>query len=71
MAAPPQTTKAMIQDAAQQLGLDWQRLEHDMDNPTIQARIDANLSLARTIGIEGHSGAGDRRRDDPGRGRDG
>jgi protein-disulfide isomerase len=53
MAAPPQTTKAMIQDAAQHLGLDWHRLEHDMDNPAIQARIDANLTLARTIGIEG------------------
>jgi protein-disulfide isomerase len=43
----------MIQDAAQHLGLDWHRLEHDMDNPAIQARIDANLTLARTIGIEG------------------
>jgi protein-disulfide isomerase len=53
MAAPPQTTKAMIQDAAQRLGLDWKRLEHDMDNPAIQARIDANLKLARTIGIDG------------------
>jgi protein-disulfide isomerase len=47
MAAPPQTTKAMIQDAAQHLGLDWHRLEHDMDNPAIQAR------MARTIVIEG------------------
>ena len=53
MTAPPQTTKAMIQDAAQHLGLDWHRLEHDMDNPAIQTRIDANLTLARTIGIEG------------------
>ena len=53
MAAPPQTTKAMIQDAAQRLGLDWKRLEHDMDNPAVQARIDANLKLAHTIGIEG------------------
>ena len=53
MTAPPQTTKATIQDAAQHLGLDWHRLEHDMDNPTVQARIDANLTLARTIGIEG------------------
>jgi protein-disulfide isomerase len=53
MTAPPQTTKATIQDAAQHLGLDWHRLEHDMDSPAIQARIDANLTLARTIGIEG------------------
>ena len=53
MAAPPQTTKAMIQDAAQRLGLDWKRLEHDMDDPAIQSRINANLQLAHSIGIEG------------------
>ena len=53
MAAPPQTTKAMIQDAALRLGLDWKRLEHDMDDPAIQSRINANLQLARSIGIEG------------------
>jgi protein-disulfide isomerase len=53
MAAPPQTSKPMIKDAAQRLGLDWKRLEHDMDDPAIQARIDTNLKLARTIGIEG------------------
>lgn len=53
MAAPPQTTKAIIQDAAQRLGLDWKRLEHDMDDPAIQSRINAHLQLARAIGIEG------------------
>ena len=53
MTAPPQTTKAMIQDAAQRLGLDWKRLEHDMDDPAIQSRINAHLQLARSIGIEG------------------
>ena len=53
MSAPPQTTKAMIQDAAQRLGLDWKRLEHDMDDPAIQSRINTNLELARSIGIEG------------------
>jgi protein-disulfide isomerase len=53
MAAPPQTTKAMIQEAAVRLGLDWKRLEHDMDDPAIQARINTNLQLARSIGIEG------------------
>jgi protein-disulfide isomerase len=53
MAAPPDTTKAMIREAAQRLGLDWQRLDHDMDDPAIQARINRNLELARSIGIEG------------------
>ncbi len=53
MNAPPQTTRPMIQEAAVRLGLDWKRLEHDMDDPAIQARIDANLKLAHAIGIEG------------------
>jgi protein-disulfide isomerase len=53
MSAPPQTTEAMIQAAAQQLGLDWSRLQHDMADPAIQKRIDSNLRLARSIGIEG------------------
>ncbi|HEY7578264.1 MAG TPA: DsbA family protein [Acetobacteraceae bacterium] len=53
MAAPPQTTEAMIKDAAQHLGLDWTRLQHDMADPAIQRRIDANLKLARSVGIEG------------------
>jgi protein-disulfide isomerase len=53
MEDPPQTTKPMIHDAAVRLGLDWQRLERDMDNPAIQARIDANLKLARSLGISG------------------
>jgi protein-disulfide isomerase len=53
MEAPEQTTRPMIKDAAVHLGLDWTRLEHDMDNPAIQARIDANLKLAQSLGISG------------------
>jgi protein-disulfide isomerase len=53
MSAPPDTTKAMIRDAAQRVGLDWRRLEHDMDDPAIQARLDANVRLARKIGVDG------------------
>lgn len=53
MSGPPQTTKAMIQEAAQRLGLDWKRLERDMGDPAIQARINANLKLAHSIGIDG------------------
>jgi protein-disulfide isomerase len=53
MSAPPETTEAMIQSAAQQLGLNWPRLQHDMADPAVQRRIDANLTLARSIGIEG------------------
>jgi protein-disulfide isomerase len=53
MDGPPQTTRPMIQDAAVRLGLDWKRLDHDMDSPAIQARIDTNLKLARSLGIAG------------------
>jgi protein-disulfide isomerase len=53
MNAPSETTKAIIQDAALRAGFDWKRLERDMDDPAIQTRIDANLKLARALGIEG------------------
>lgn len=53
MAAPPDTTKPMIQAAAQRLGLDWPRLEHDMEDPAIAARLQANVKLAQSIGIDG------------------
>jgi protein-disulfide isomerase len=53
MAAPPQTTKAMIREAALHLGLDWPRLEHDMDDPAISARLAANVKLAQEVGIDG------------------
>jgi protein-disulfide isomerase len=45
--------KETIHAAAQRLGLDWDRLQHDMDSAEIQARIDANLRLAHELGIEG------------------
>ena len=53
MQLPPDTTLPMIQAAAQKLGLDWGRLVHDMDAPSVQQRIDANLKLARELDIEG------------------
>ena len=53
MSAPPDTTKAMIQADAQKLGLDWKRLERDMEDPAIAARIQSNVSLAHDLGIEG------------------
>jgi protein-disulfide isomerase len=53
MKLPPDTTIAMIQSEAMKLGLDWPRLSHDMDDPSVQARIDVNLKLARQLGIDG------------------
>lgn len=53
MQLPPDTTAAMIQAAAKKLGLDWSKLSHDMDDPAVQQRIDANLKLAHALDIEG------------------
>ncbi len=53
MKLPPDTTLAQIETAAKSLGLDWPRLAHDMEDPSVQARIDANLDLAHRLGIEG------------------
>ena len=36
MQMPPDTTPPMIQAAAEKLGLDWPRLQHDMDAPAVQ-----------------------------------
>jgi protein-disulfide isomerase len=53
MQLPPDTTMAQIEATARTLGLDWPRMAHDMDDPDVQARIDANLKLAHELGIEG------------------
>ncbi len=53
MQLPPSTTPAMIQEVARKLGLDWPRLQHDMDDPAVQQRIDANLKLAQSLQIQG------------------
>jgi protein-disulfide isomerase len=53
MKMPPDTTKAMIEAAAEKIGLDWRRLSHDMDDPTVDQQIQANLKLAHALSIEG------------------
>jgi protein-disulfide isomerase len=53
MQMPSDTTLPMIQAAAEKLGLDWPRLQHDMQSPAIQQQIDANLKLAQALNIEG------------------
>lgn len=53
MKLPPDTTLEQIQATAHDLGLDWPRLQHDMDDPAIQAQIDRNLALARALGVQG------------------
>lgn len=46
-------TEAAIQAEARRLGLDWQRLRRDMEDPAIMARIEANVALAQRLGISG------------------
>jgi protein-disulfide isomerase len=47
-----QTREAILAQAGR-LGLDTARLGKDMDDPAIQRRIDTNLRLARSLGIQG------------------
>ena len=53
MKLPPDTTPAMIQQTAEGLGLDWPKLQHDMQDPAIKQRIDTNVQLARALEIQG------------------
>ncbi len=53
MQAPPDYTKEQIMAAARRVGLDTDRLAHDMDDKAISTRLDANLALATALGIDG------------------
>jgi protein-disulfide isomerase len=48
-----QSTSAGIRTAAESVGLDGARLLRDMDDPAVQARLEANASLARDLGVQG------------------
>ena len=47
------STLDSIRDTAAGLGLDAQRLLHDMDDPVIKARLEGNVALAQKLGIQG------------------
>jgi protein-disulfide isomerase len=47
------TPEPVLQAEAERVGLDWARLRRDMDDPTVQQRIDRNLRLAQSLGIQG------------------
>ena len=53
MALSGTTTRDTLRDLADRQGLDGARLLRDMDDPTIKARLDANLGLAPQLGIDG------------------
>ncbi|PZW48373.1 protein-disulfide isomerase [Humitalea rosea] len=46
-------SEAVLRVQAEHAGADWARLRRDMDDPSIQRRIAANVALAQTLGIEG------------------
>jgi len=49
----PQITEETLRHAAHEAGLDWDRLHRDMNDPAISARLNANLDLARKLGVDG------------------
>ncbi len=53
MRMPPDITRAGLETEAKKLGLDTTLLMHDMDDPSVQQKIDANLRLAKQLNIQG------------------
>jgi protein-disulfide isomerase len=53
MQMPPDATEETVRGVAERLKLDWPRLARDMQDPAIAVQLDANVSLARDLGIQG------------------
>ena len=53
MSNPAQPSQSMIAETAHSLGLDPVRLAADMAGPAVTKRIDANMSLARDLHVDG------------------
>jgi protein-disulfide isomerase len=53
LALREEPTEPVLRREAEKLGLNWATLRRDMDDAAIQRRLDANLALAREIGVEG------------------
>jgi protein-disulfide isomerase len=53
MTNPAQPTDALIHDTAVKLGLSPEKLARDMTGKLVTQRINANLDLAKAIGVEG------------------
>ena len=47
------STRDSLRELAERVGLDGGRMLRDMDDPAIKARLQANVDVAREIGIEG------------------
>jgi protein-disulfide isomerase len=46
-------TKDSLRAEAERLGLDWPKMNQEMDAPDVDARIQQNLKLASALGIQG------------------
>jgi protein-disulfide isomerase len=46
-------TEPVLRQQAERVGLDWTRLRREMDDPAIARRIEGNMRLAQSLGIEG------------------
>ncbi|MBO1077594.1 DsbA family protein [Roseomonas sp. 573] len=46
-------SEAVLKAEAEKLGLDWARIQRDMNDPAVQQRLEGNLALARALSIEG------------------
>ena len=46
-------TEDMVRAAAEKLGLDWQRLRRDMNDPAIAKKLAGTKQLAADLGIQG------------------
>ena len=53
MTGPADITLDVVKTASARLGLDWERMQRDMADPAIQARLDENIKVAHQLGIQG------------------
>ena len=53
MTGAPALDQDGLRAATARAGLDWERLQRDMNDPEIQARIAANLALGKRLDIQG------------------
>ena len=53
MSGPPDINAETLRAAATKTGLDWDRLQQDLADPSVPQRIETNLGLAHKLDIEG------------------
>ncbi|MCB8881473.1 DsbA family protein [Acidisoma cellulosilytica] len=56
MASPPNIDSAMVHRISDELGLNWTKLQKDMNDPAIAQRLADNEQLAQKLGIQGTPG---------------